>query len=115
MSEEKVQEKIQSVTPQQIEQWKQQHGEIYLLEGDDLAVYCKKPGRPVMARFVKEMQRDLYSASQNMLSACLVHPSMDALLAVAKEKPGVILSLAGELNELAGTTTSFCPRSYRPS
>ena len=60
-----------------------------------------------MARFVKEMQRDLYSASQNMLSACLVHPSMDALLAVAKEKPGVILSLAGELNELAGTTTSF--------
>src|SRR5690554_4976426 len=100
MAENKAPESKGGVTAEQIEQWKQKHGGVYALEGDELTVYCRQPNRSEMARFVKEMQRDLYRASQNLLVACLLSPSMEELNNLAKDKPGLILSLAGELTDM---------------
>lgn len=94
----------------QIEQWKAQHGEVYALESDELTVYCRKPGRAEMARFAKELQRDLYRASHNLVMACRLYPDVEVINQVAESKPGVILTLAGELAELSGANTAFLSR-----
>ena len=98
------------VTEEQIKQWKAKHGEVFALESDDLTVYCRKPGRVEMARFAKELQRDLYRASHNLLVSCRLHPDMDVINAVAESRPGVILSLSRELSELAGANVAFLSR-----
>lgn len=98
------------VTEEQIKQWKAQHGDVFVLESDDLTVYCRRPRRDEMARFAKELQRDLYRASHNLLVSCRLHPDMQVISQMAEAKPGVILSLAGELSELAGANISFLSR-----
>lgn len=103
-------EKQQDVGQAQIEQWKARYGKVYALEGEELTVYCRKPGRAEMARFAKELQRDLYRASWNLLVACRLHPDVAVLQQISEEKPGVILSLAGELAELSGANTAFLSR-----
>ena len=98
------------VTEEQIKQWKAKHGEVFALESDDLTVYCRKPGRVEMARCAKALQRDLFRASHILLVSCGLHPYMDGINAVAESRPGVILSLAGELSELAGANVAFLSR-----
>lgn len=97
-------------TDADIERWKAQHGEVYAFESDELTVYCRKPGRAELARFTREMQRDLYRASHNLVISVLLHPSAEIVQQVAQRKPGIILSLAGELNDVAGSTVPFSSR-----
>lgn len=97
-------------SPAEIEQWKARHGEAYVFESDELVVYCRKPGRAEIARFTKEVQRDLYRASWNLLVACLLHPSAEVLQQHADHRPGIVVSLAGELTDVAGVTLPFLSR-----
>jgi hypothetical protein len=39
-----------------------------------------------------------------------LHPDMEVISAIAEDRPGVILSLAGELSELAGANVAFLSR-----
>lgn len=110
--EERTPETMPTAAPSQaeIDQWKARHGEVYAFESDELVAYCRKPGRADIARFSKEVQRDLYRASWNLLVACLLHPSVEVLQQHADRRPGIVVSLAGELTDVAGVTLPFSSR-----
>jgi len=104
------------VNNEQIEQWKKEYGDVYQLTGDvdteeDLGAsqvfYFRKPGRKDLSRFVKEMAKDMYKATNNLVYGCLLYPSADVVRKMAEEKPGLILALGGELQKIIGSSQDF--------
>lgn len=100
--------------PTQIEVWKQQYEDIYELnadadEGDSPipTFYFRKPGRMQLSRFAKEVMKDALKGMNALVFDCLLFPDRDTVEALFKKKPGLIISLGGELQKLVGTSQDF--------
>ncbi|WP_027364023.1 DUF6848 family protein [Desulfotruncus alcoholivorax] len=101
----------QVISQEQIEKWKQEHGDVYKIEGDEdsLLPVCifRKPGRPDLSRFTKESLKDVYKSMNNLVYGCLLYPSADVVRKAAEEKPGIIIAYGGELQKIVGVTQDF--------
>jgi len=100
------------VNEELVQQWKQQHGDVYKLSGEDddgkaMAFYFRKPGRSDLSRFTKEVTKDMMKATNNLVFGCLLFPSPDVLRKMAENKPGIVLALGGELQKIVGSNQDF--------
>lgn len=103
-----------AVTLEQIENWKEEYGDVYKLtgepenEGDQpLEYYFRKPGRAHLSRLSKELMKDALRAMENLVVGCLLHPSEEVLRAQLQKRPGVVVALGGELQKIIGTNQDF--------
>ncbi len=106
----------QAVTPEQIKQWKAEHGDIYKLSGeiqDDKdsfvlhTFYFKKPGRVQLSRFAKEAMSDALKAQNNLIFDCRLYPDETVIRELFEKQPGLIMSLGAELVKIVGMNQDF--------
>ncbi len=61
------------VTQEQIDAWKKQHGEIFLISFDDgKEVYLKKPERKVLSLAMSRMQTNPLGFAETILTQCFI-------------------------------------------
>lgn len=101
-----------NITKEQIEQWKKEHGEIHEISDADgeLKIIVRKPTRGDMSRFTKEVSKNVFNATNNLVLGCLVYPKQEDLRKLIDEKPGLVLTLGGEIQQLAGASQDFLSR-----
>lgn len=105
------------VNQEQIDKWKQEHGEVYKITGeiplDDnndpepQDFYFSKPGRIHLSRFAKEAIIDALKAQNNVVFGCLLHPAPETVQQLVAKKPGLIIPLASELLKVTGLNQDF--------
>jgi hypothetical protein len=115
MPEDKEPKVGTGVSPAQIEQWKQQYGDVYEIrddgfDGEQLLFYFRKPGRPQLSRFTKEAMKDAFKAVNNLVFGCLLHPSEEVVRRLFDEKPGLAIAVGNELQRIVGTNQDFLSR-----
>lgn len=96
---------------QQIAKWKAQYGDVYKIESDSddltLTLYFRKPMRQHLSRFTKSIATDTLKALHNLVQDTLIYPDMDALTPILAEKPGLIVPIGTQLQEIVGTNNNF--------
>ena len=116
MFEKKPQQQTTDSFVEQIASWKQQHGDVIEIQAeesgdpelDDLTIFCKKPGRTELSRFIKDAASgDALKAQNNFFFGCLLYPAPDVVKAIVDKKPGLIVALGNELQSLTGINQSF--------
>lgn len=102
------------VSPEQIEAWKREFGEVYELTGEPEndhepppRFYFRKPGRAHLSRLSKELMKDALRGLENLVFGCLLHPSEDVLRERLQQRPGIVIALGGELQKIIGTNQDF--------
>lgn len=65
----KKKELIGVATPEQIEAWKKQHGDVFLIEVDGSVCYLKKPDRKTM-KYVASAGNDPIRGNEILLENC---------------------------------------------
>jgi len=96
------QEKANAPTEEQLNAWKQQHGEILQVTVGSNLFYLRKPNRPEYRRFVDTMSRSLYDAGLQLVVDCLLHPSVNEFMALLEANPNLHMQVAGELQTKFG-------------
>jgi hypothetical protein len=100
---------------QKIEGFKEQYGTVYEIaadvgfeeEADEMLFVFKKPGRAALSRYIKGAMNDAYRAMYNLVFDCLLYPDRDLLMNMLEDKPGLIVALGNELQELVGVNQNF--------
>jgi len=101
------------VSQSQIEQWKQQYGDVYEIKDDGFSedemptFYFRRPGRPQLSRFTKEAMKDAYKAMHNMVYGCLLYPSEERVKQLFEDRPGLAIAVGNELQRIVGTNQDF--------
>lgn len=102
---------IPEPTTEQINQWKAQYGEVYKISSDnddlELTLYFRKPLRQHLSRFTKSVMGDSLKAMHNLVQDTLIYPDMAAIAPLLTEKPGLIVPIGTQLQEIVGTNNSF--------
>lgn len=91
-------------TPQQIEEWKKEHGElidVYVSETGKSYI-LRKPTRQEYKRFIDTVQRSTSEASMTLVLDCLVAPDRKSFTDDCAENMSLHLTLLGELQEKFG-------------
>lgn len=102
-----------TATRPQIEQWKQQYGDVYEIaddgfgETEPLTFIFRRPGRPQLSRFTKEAMKDAYKAMHNLVYGCLLYPSEERVKQLFEDKPGLAIAVGNELQRIVGTNQDF--------
>lgn len=103
--------RVDEPSVQQIAKWKAQYGDVYKIvsDSDDLALtlYFRKPMRQHLSRFTKSLTTDTLKALHNLVQDTLIYPDMDAITPLLTEKPGLIVPIGTQLQEIVGTNNSF--------
>ncbi|MCR4442965.1 MAG: hypothetical protein QHH10_12090 [Peptococcaceae bacterium] len=112
MSEQKKETAL--VNGEQIQQWKNQYGEVYKIESepdgvDDkpLVFYFKKPNRQHFSRFIKDSMKDAFKAMNTMVMDLVLYPSSDKVTELFQEKPGLVVAVGSELTKIVGVSQDF--------
>lgn len=109
---------------EQILQWKAQYGEnsIYRLaapiRADDadeeappeevVVVYCRKPNPVHLSRFTEAaMSKKAFQGLRQLVDDTRLWPAAEAVKKLAEDKPGLILTLGGQLQKLVGIDVNF--------
>lgn len=108
---------------EQIQQWKGQYGEnsIYRLSAeirtsdDDeappeetLVVYCRRPNPQHLSRFTEAaMSKKAFQGLRQLVDDTRLWPAADVVKRLADERPGLILTLGGQLQKLVGIDVNF--------
>lgn len=97
---------------EKVEQWKKQHGDVYQVtgetdNGEEMVYYFRKPDRPDLSRFSKELAKDMYKATNNLVFGTLLYPATELLRKQVDEKPGLVLALGAELQKIIGSNQDF--------
>jgi hypothetical protein len=91
--------------------WKSKYGDVHELKSESedlpLTLYFRKPSRQHLSRFTKSLMQDSLKALQNLVADTLLYPEMDKLTPLFAEKPGLIVPIGTQLQEIAGTNTNF--------
>ena len=99
--------------------WKRQYGEVYEISAENdleqeknepLIFFFKKPSRPNLSRYIKEAMKNAYKAMYNLTFDCLLYPDRDAVSKLVQEKPGLIIAIGNELQEIIGVNQDFFSR-----
>ncbi len=102
------------VTQEQVDKWKTEHGEVYVLtsedEADALAIVVRKPDRNHLSRFAQGAMKDTLKALHNLAVDTVLYPAPAVLNKLFTEKPGLVIPLGGELQNIAGTNANFTAR-----
>ena len=92
------------MTEANIEQLKQQHGELHELSHAGETVIVKAPNRATWKRFraqvIDESKRVV--ALEELVRSCVVHPEKAELEVMLDRKPGLVETFGKALGELAG-------------
>ena len=88
-------DKKQIVTPEQIQEWKNQHGDIFQLDVEGHTCYLKKPSRKVISMATTIGQTDPIKFSEIMLNNCWL--GGDEIIRTDDE---LFLSVSAKLAEL---------------
>lgn len=98
-------------TREQIEKWKAQFGDVYRIASDNddllLTLYFRKPTRQHLSRFTKSITTDTLRALHNLVQDTLIYPDMEVLTPLLTEKPGLIVPIGTQLQEIVGTNNNF--------
>ncbi len=70
---------IGQATPEQIEAWKKEHGEIFQVVVEDHLAYFKKPGRKILAYASKALQESSIQYVEELLDNTFVGGSKEVL------------------------------------
>lgn len=85
---------------------KAEHGRVLGFHDPDLGpLVFRSPRRPETKRYIKAVtgsNPDFMAAGDNLALACVVHPSREQLSAMMDERPTLGLSVAAQLQDLAG-------------
>ena len=84
-----------NVTPEQIEEWKKQHGDVFQLDVDGHTCFLKKPSRKVISMATTIGQNDPVKFSELMMNNCWL-----AGEEIIRTDDELFLSAAGKLAEL---------------
>lgn len=87
---------------EQLNAWKQQHGEVIEVTVDERSFYARKPTRSEYKRFIDTMGRSLYDASLQLVLDCLLQPSAKELMVLLDENPNLHIQIVGELQTKFG-------------
>ncbi|MEW5897743.1 MAG: hypothetical protein AB1652_01030 [Bacillota bacterium] len=104
------------VSAEQIQEWKKEYGEVYEVRSDSEeetslpVLYFRKPNRQDLSRLFKEIMQDIYKALNNLIFACLLYPSAEVVRKAFDDKPGLVLSVGGELQKAVGANRNFFTR-----
>ena len=94
-----------------ISKWKGQYGDVYEISSESeelpLVLYFRKPSRQHLSRFIKSLTNDALRAQQTLVADTLIFPDMDKLQPLFTEKPGLIIPIGTQLQEIVGTNNSF--------
>lgn len=82
-------------TPEQIEAWKKQFGDVYQVTVEERTCFLKKPTRKVISMATSVGQSDPIKFSELMLNNCWIAGDEDI-----KTNDELFLSVAGKLAEL---------------
>lgn len=100
----------------QKKEWIEQYGEVYEIAAEadledekakPMVFYFKKPGRTNLSRYIKDAMKNAYKAMYNLTFDCLLYPDRDAVTKLIEEKPGLIVALGNELQEIIGVNQDF--------
>ncbi|MDI3547886.1 MAG: hypothetical protein PWR10_1538 [Halanaerobiales bacterium] len=115
MSDDKKKQTTENLEKQK-EKWIEEFGEVYEIaaeadidEGNakPMVFYFKKPGRTNLSRYIKDAMKNAYKAMYNLTFDCLLYPDRDAVTKLIEEKPGLIIALGNELQEIIGVNQDF--------
>jgi hypothetical protein len=102
------------VPTEQIQQWKNQHGEVIKLESEPenvsdspLVFYFKKPNRQNFSRYIKDTMKDAFKAMNTMVMDLILYPSPEKATELFQEKPGLVVAVGGELCKIVGVSQDF--------
>lgn len=90
-----------------IDQAKQAHGEVYCLEGADVAVLVRSPKRAEYRKFkatVLGNQAAAADALETLLREVVVFPDSAAFDALLEQKPGLSETFGQKVLEIAGVS-----------
>lgn len=97
-----------------IQDLKDNYGEIYELKSDSADEDYKikeyvfmKPTRVHLSRFAKGVANDTFKALHTLIMDCLVYPDKGQVQEQLDEKPGLVVSLGGELQKIVGINENF--------
>lgn len=99
--------------PELITKWKAKYGDVYAVTCDDddlpLTLYFRKPTRQHLSRFTKSIatQGDAVKAMNNFIQDTLIYPEMDTLMPLLTEKPGLVIPIGQQLQEIVGSNKHF--------
>ena len=102
---------------EQVRQWREKFGEVYELKPDvdpeedqelgGISFIFRKPGRVQLSRFAKAVTSDTLKALHTLVFDCLLAPDKERVEDLFGRRPGLIISLGGELQKLIGTNQDF--------
>jgi len=122
VKEETMQDKVVATSgvkkdslKEKIEGFKEEYGTVYEIaadigfeeEAEEMLFVFKKPGRAALSRYIKGAMSDAYRAMYNLVFDCLLYPDKDLLMKMLEDKPGLIIALGNELQELVGVNQNF--------
>lgn len=97
-------------------QWKNQYDEVYEIaaendlekeDNEPLVFFFKKPGKSNLSRYIKDAMKNAYKAMHNLTFDCLLYPDRDVVSKLIEERPGLIIALGNELQEIIGVNQDF--------
>jgi hypothetical protein len=95
-----------TATKEQIQEWKKQYGDIFLVKVDDKAVYLKKPSRHTLGMASVMAKENPMKFSETMLADCWlagdddIKTNDDYFLAVASKLSDLVQVKEAELEKL---------------
>lgn len=76
--------------------------EVHTLSLHGYSIMAKSPPRSEIKRFVSLVEKDHYTASENLVNACALWPSKAELKELFEKRAGLPVSFAGLLTKLSG-------------
>lgn len=100
---------------EKINDWKEQYGEIYEIAADvefeqnseQMIFIFRKPNRQHLSRYIKTAMKNAYKAMHTLVFDTLLYPDKDKVSKMVEEKPGLIISLGNELQDIIGVNQDF--------
>jgi len=91
-------------TPEQIQQWKDQYKEVYLVTVEGKEFYFRHLTRSEYKRHLDTVRKSTYDSSYTLLITCLLEPSPAEMNVLIEQKPGLVITIINELQEPFGIT-----------
>lgn len=97
---------MKKATKEQIQEWKEKHGDVFMLEVEDKTAYLKKPDRKILSFAMTKMQSNPLGFAEVILNQCFlggdeeVKTNDDYFLGASSQLEGLMQVKTAELKKL---------------